>query len=198
MPGEWSDRRKWWMDLLRSILSFTAIAVLTYAIVDGVQYRRDRERARLVEEGLTRREVLEQFRSSSLRYREAALDAFVDLYPLYRQAQLSTERDAKSDAMLRYESVAYDDYLLSMEGLRDNFSSCGELGVLLDDLKRVNDSRHEIYDQLFDLKVDGFITFEANPAAQRDAFDKGLEEFSRKRDEILKQLRTCIAASSDA
>jgi hypothetical protein len=186
------------MDLMKSILSFTVIACLTYLIVDDLQYQRDRERAQLVEAGLARRAAIDEFRSSSLRYQEAALDAFVDLYPLYRRQETnpSPTHEVKSTAMLRYEGIAYDDYLLSLEAVRAEFSGCVALEPLLVEMKALNDARHRIYDHLFDLKADGFISFEYNPSSKRAEFDQRHAAFSGKRRQALDQLGRCLAKSN--
>jgi hypothetical protein len=189
LPEEWSSARKWWMDLLKSVLSFTIIAALTYAIVDDFQYQRDRRRARLVERGLAKSAAIEQFRNASLRYREAALDAFVDLSALHKQPASTDKR--KSEAMLNYAGVAYDDYLVALERIRADFSRCSGLGKLLDELEVSNKARHKIYDKLFDLKDDGFVKFDGDPSSKRPDFDAGVEQFTKKREQVLTKLRHC-------
>lgn len=173
--NDWSPWRKWWMDILKSTVVFTVVAVLTYFIVDQFQYER-----------AARRDALTHFREASFHYQEAALDAYVELYSLYRQEDVDIR--PKGESMLRYETAAYDDFRLSVENVRTRFGTNTEIENRLDELTRVNDARHEIYDQLFDLKVDGGVQFDEAPETRRAEFDTLLSNFSRNRQLVIKEI----------
>lgn len=66
--NNWSDQKKWWMDLLRSLVTFVIVAIVTIFIIESYNARRDdsRDRAKVHLQKL--QEIEKEFESASLLY----------------------------------------------------------------------------------------------------------------------------------
>ena len=170
------------MDVLKSAITFIVGAAVALYGFDQIEYSRDRQRARQQAEYDAKRSAVAVFREASLRYREAALDAYVDLYDVFRASEQGEEILDKTPAMQRYESTAYDDFLNSVELLKLRFvtQEQQELQLKLKMFLEVSQARHEIYDQLVDIGVEF-----GTPVSKRGDFNSYLVQYSTLRDSIL-------------
>lgn len=143
MSDQWSDAKKWRMDLAKNAVSFSVAAVLSLFVLDRVQEQRAQDKARADSFYSTRLKSLEDFRTATVAYDLAAHIAYTDLY--------EWKTRIKTPAMLRYEQEAYPRWFLSLETVQHLFpkqaSDIQALTILAA-------QRHNLYDTLVDERLD--------------------------------------------
>lgn len=164
---EWSDAKKWWMDVVKFTATFFLGSYLSITFIDS----REEERTRLKKirdaEIMTNIDLVNNLRLSAHNYSAAAADAFIWLYANDPSAP------GESPEMRRYENETYDEYNYIMSRIP---SLCGDdvdCHRKIVEIKKVNDSRHKIYDEIVDNE---------RPHKPR----KYKKEFKKKRDRFIK------------
>jgi hypothetical protein len=139
--SEWSEKKAWWLDLLKFGITFTLGAFITLVVINRIEEHRAIRRSYTQINDQLKLTALEDFRKHTYKYSEAALDAYVDLKH-WRQG------DPKTSSMLRYEQEAHDDYLIAVEELRRRFEDdVLDLKKQIDALESVGDEMFTIYDR---------------------------------------------------
>ena len=113
--GDWSDSRKWQMDLLKSAIAFTLAGVVSLFVVDKLQAERATEKARADAFYTTRLKALDDFRTASVKYDLAGHTAYTELYQWHGKEKVK--------AMLLYEQESYPTWKLSLETIAQLFPS---------------------------------------------------------------------------
>lgn len=161
MDKEWSDSKKWWMDLAKSAVSFTFAAFVSLFLIGRLQEARVLEKARGDAFYSARLEALEEFREASVGYDLAAHTAYTELY--------QWDRSPKSEAMLAYEQDAYPRWFISLETIQFLYP---ELTDKTESVRRLGQTRHKIYDHMIDAVLDNRSTAqELQPEQERECFD---------------------------
>ena len=73
----WSDQKKWWMDLLRSMITFTIIAISSFFLIESYNNQRNdsRERSKVKLQYLE--DIAEEFETASLTFFDSAYYAYI-------------------------------------------------------------------------------------------------------------------------
>jgi len=73
----WSDQKKWWMGLLRSLITFTVVAIASFFLIESYNNRRNdsRERSKVKLQYLE--DVVEEFETVSLTFFDSAYYAYI-------------------------------------------------------------------------------------------------------------------------
>jgi hypothetical protein len=78
-PSKWSDSKKWWMDLLKTVVAYGIVAVLTLLIINRFDERRLENRFQSQLEHNLRVQASDSFRQATLEYHDAAQDAYLEM-----------------------------------------------------------------------------------------------------------------------
>lgn len=141
--GEWTDAKKWKMDLVKSALAFSVAAVLTLFVVNKIQEVQALENAKASAFYTERVSAMRQLQSETVIYDRAAHTAYTELY------QWSSRQ--KTPAMVEYEQVAYPRWQLVLESAEYLFPDCQNA---IKSLRTLNEQRHEIYHRFVYTQVD--------------------------------------------
>lgn len=143
----WSDRKKWWMDLLRSLLAFGATAVLAYFLTDRLRESRDEDvflRRSHFEE---RSSALRDFGDRSIEYIGAGHLAFIDLYQ-WDECSPSTEN------MRTFMGSANIGREVAMAKLLRMFRDVKGLQEKIDAFGKASKAYWEVFDPIWDRRLD--------------------------------------------
>jgi hypothetical protein len=78
-PKEWSDTKKWWMELFKTFVTFTAGALVSLLVIERIQHSRAVVKAKEDAFYKVRVRSLADFRESAVTYDRAGYSAFTDL-----------------------------------------------------------------------------------------------------------------------
>ena len=71
---EWSERRKWWLDLVKSIVVFVIVAVATSTIIENINTKIVLKRFQLTYELQRHQRIVDDFERGSKEYLGDAYD----------------------------------------------------------------------------------------------------------------------------
>jgi hypothetical protein len=184
MNHKWSPEKEWWMDLLKSLVSFVLVAFFTYIVID--RYTEQRSKLRVQDDAVfqVRVEALREFRRATMAYEVAALSAYVDLY------QWQTMK--KTATMLRYEQEAWSAWKAALEEVRFRQSDDPIVKDAVDSLTEAVNARHLIYDDFVNLHLDSKGLIPIYPGFRRTEFDHLSQEIATYRAQIIDRLETLI------
>lgn len=182
MEAEWSDLKKWRMDLLKSGITFTIAALVSLFLIDHIQEKRIQNKAKEDAAYATRLKALAEIRSATVQYDTAADAAFADLF------QWSGRQ--KTSAMVRYEQEAYPQWLSAVETASHMFPwQCAEIEKIVSTALK----RHAIYDRLVDQRLDSKEASKAiDPWPVRSDFKSMSAQLVILRAELIKQLQSAV------
>jgi hypothetical protein len=199
--SDWSDSKKWRMDLLKSAITFSVAALVTLFVVDKIQVRRSFENAQASAYYAERVKALVQLQSETVLYDRSAHTAYTELF------QWNSRQ--KTPAMVEYEQVAYPRWQLVLESAEYLFPNCAGAIQLL---RASNDQRHEIYHRFVYTQID--LKHEITPEwqdkrrnelwAERPEFEKLEKTMATRRVEIVNGIQRTLfpvakkKSSSDA
>ena len=187
MADRWSPWREWCMDVLKTLLTFAMAAAASLLIIDRLEEQRAELRYFSQVGFQTRLSALDDFRTSSLRYKRAAYAAFTDLSEWNGSLE-------KTPGMRHYELQAYQEFQIGIEGLRFRFGKYSDINQLVDQFEKSNDRRHHIYRLLREYRAKNKTWPAGEPMRSRAEFDKHFETFDGIRNSIIAQLETSIAS----
>ncbi len=186
---KWTDKKAWWMDLLKSGIAFTLGAIITVVIINRIEENRTEQRSNRRTYDQLRFTALEDFRKNTLKYSEAALDAYVDLY--------DWKGPTKTPSMLKYEQEAHDDYLIAKEELERRFTETA-LKKQLDEFHRVSEERHGIYDRLVDAMLISKQYSSEGPQRDRAKFNELRKKYGELRANIIRVVGDQLTKDTDS
>jgi len=182
METDWSDLKKWRMDLLKSGITFTIAALASVFVIDHIQEQRIQNKAKADAAYTTRLKALADIRLATVQYDAAADAAFADLF------QWSDR--VKTPAMVRYEQEAYPKWMAAVETASHMFpQQSAEIGKLISTAQK----RHAIYDKLVDERLDSKeATKMVDPWPVRGQFKLLSAQLMTSRTELVKQLQSAV------
>ena len=186
--AQWSDKKAWWLDLLKSVITFTLAAIITVVVINRIEEDRTKQRSYTEACDQLRFTALEDFRKNTLKYSEAALDAYVDLY--------EWKGPTKTPSMLKYEQEAHDDYLIALEELERRFEDIPGLKEQIATFHRVSEDRHEIYNRLVDTMLETGQYGSDGPRINRKEFDRLREKYRELRVKITRDVGVHVTKDS--
>lgn len=175
-PGiaDWTPQKKWWMDLLKSFLSFALVAVASVLVLDRYAAGQAKLRMQADSAFQIRVDALREFRRATLTYEADARSAFIELYQWVGKQKTAT--------MIRYEQDSYKGWKAAVEeSLRTEDDV--QLRETLHGFQAAIQSRHFLYDSLVDERLDGKEAI--LPWAEKEGFDKKSEEIAALRTRAL-------------
>ena len=182
MATEWSDAKKWQMDLLKSGITFTIAALVSLFLIDHIQERRVANKAKADAAYSARLKALADIRLATVRYDAAADAAFADLFQW-------SQRE-KTPAMVRYEQEAYPQWLAAVETAVHLFP---QQSPEISKLVAAAQKRHSIYDWLVDERLDSKeVTKSVNPWPVRGDFKVMSEQLVTLRAEVVRQMQAAV------
>ena len=184
MNAEWSETKKWWMDLLKWTVTFFVGALLSYCVVDRLEDQRLRERARADASFRLKLSSAQEFQRALVSYDVAAVSAYTDLY--------QWKGKLKTPAMVWYEREAYAGWIIALEDLEKRFASNTAIMQAVSDLRSANKKRHKIYDGLVDYRLDRSDTTPIDPERTRGDFDELSKTIAQLRGEIVEKIEGMI------
>jgi hypothetical protein len=183
--GEWT---KWWMDLLKWVITFLLGAVLSFFVVDRLQEKRLKERAKADAMFRLRLDALQQFQRALATYDVAALSAYTDLY--------QWRGKTKTSSMEWYERQAYSGWLVAVDDLDKRFPTCESIQQKLAALRKANAERHRLYDRWVDKRLDGSDTTPITPAETRGQFDTLSGQIAGLRADVIDKIEDSVLRDS--
>jgi hypothetical protein len=182
MATEWSDAKKWRMDLLKSGITFTIAALVSLFLIDHIQEQRVANKAKADAAYSARLKALADVRLATVQYDAAADAAFADLFQW-------SQRE-KTSAMVRYEQEAYPQWLTALETAVSLFpQQSSEIGKLV----RAAQKRHSIYDRLVDERLDSKeVTKSVNPWPVRSDFKVLTDQLVTLRADVVRKLQAAV------
>jgi hypothetical protein len=182
MNAEWSDSKKWKMDLVKSAITFSVAALISLFLIDFVQEQRIQKKARADAEYSARLKALDEFRSTSVHYDAAAHAAFADLF--------EWKVRLKTPAMVRYEQDAYPKWKASIETTSHMFP---EHSADIRSLEKAALARHDIYNTLVDQRLDSREPLkEVNPWPVRGDFHSLSKQSAEARTLVIRALQSAV------
>jgi hypothetical protein len=179
--ADWTPRKKWWMDLLKSFCSFALVALLSVLVLDRYSALQAKLKTQADSAFQIRIDALREFRRATLMYERAAHSAFIDLYQW-----VGTQKTA---TMIRYEQDSYTGWNAAVEeSLRTEDDA--QLLKAIDDLQTAVRNRHVIYDTLVDERLRG--TEDIRPGTQREEFEKKTENIATLRANALNRYEILV------
>lgn len=109
---EWSDRKKWWMDIIKYSVTFFLGALATILFLDDREDQREKNRKAWEAEFILKKDEIYDLDKSAHLYSAAATDAFVELY------NHDPKKPGETLAMRRYENVTYDNFTFAIERIK--------------------------------------------------------------------------------
>ncbi|MGY6126831.1 hypothetical protein ACW9YV_15435 (plasmid) [Paraburkholderia strydomiana] len=141
--SDWSDAKKWTMDLIKSGIAFTVAAIVTLFVVNTVQQSQAFENARASAFYTERVTAMRQLQSETVLYDRSAHTAYTELF------QWNSKQ--KTPAMVEYEQVAYPRWQLVLESANYLFPDCEKA---IQALRLENEERYEIYHRFVYAQLD--------------------------------------------
>jgi hypothetical protein len=131
----WSDRKAWWMDLLKSAVSYILGAVITIGIFI---YWLDREKHMWEANYELKLETFKEYEKASSQYHLTAYDALRDVYGQ------GENRDIQTD-IKKWEDEAFDNLYIAQHSLKQWFGINGRKNRPINCLlKRIDSIRSEM------------------------------------------------------
>ncbi|MGD9000599.1 MAG: hypothetical protein PVF75_09305 [Granulosicoccaceae bacterium] len=181
---EWTDNKKWWMDLLRSAVVFIAATLVAIFVLNDLedkrQIRQNKETALLS----LRQQTIPDFVKASVNYETAAYIAYADLYQ-WQGIKLTK-------AMRDYETIHYPAYLSSAELIRASFRNHPNVISSLDDYMKTIEKLFRIYDAVRDVRIDGGEGTPIFPRKSRQQFYEARMEAKKHRGLLLKNISRVV------
>lgn len=110
---QWSSAKIWWLDLLKSALTFIVAAFFSVGYLDRLEDENARQQFRWRKDYEINIRILDELKKSSFLYQEAALDAY----------WATLQGDLKSPSILHWQTEAYNSMRLSLENVKSRFSA---------------------------------------------------------------------------
>ena len=176
--GSWSDSKHWWMDLLKSAISFSVAGAVTLFVIDAVQLHRTDAKARADAFYQARLKALDDFRSTAIGYDMNARIAFSDL----RQVTPS----AKTPAMATFENESLVKWAMSLETIAYLFPS---LEGKAKALSHLGAQRYRIY-------ADERDTPSRNAQSSQTKFNDITDQIEKARSELVLQIHNSLFPST--
>ena len=178
----WSDHKKWWMDLLKWVITSVFAVLGSYFVMDRLQDTKQDARNRA--DAAFRLEIasLQDFQSALATYEVAAVTAYTDLY--------QWRGKDKTAGMEWYERQAYAGLLLALADADNRFKTVAGLPDLLTSLRADIDRRHRLYDRWVDLRLDNEASTPISPGTTRAEFDSLTSQISARRAEIVEAVES--------
>ncbi|MGV7244385.1 hypothetical protein [Caballeronia sp. M23-90] len=191
---EWTENKKWCMDLLKNAISFVAAAAITLFVINRVQDSHAFENAKATAYYSERVKALDEFESAALRYDLSAHTAFTDLFE-WRSKQ-------KTSAMLKYEQDDYPRWLLALETVQFLFVDCANAVQALED---AGTRRHKIYHDNVVAQVDRNGEIDEKWRSEqvnnlwkaRKEFDNLTDDMGQKRKHLVAGIQTSLFPIKD-
>jgi hypothetical protein len=182
MEAEWSESKKWSMDVLKSGITFTIAALVSLFLIDHIQEQRIQNKAKADAAYATRLKALAELRLVTVQYDTAADAAFADLFEWSGRQ--------KTSAMVRYEQEIYPQWLSATETASHMFPlQSAEIANLATTALK----RHAIYDKLVDERLDSRDASESiDPWPVREDFKSLSAQLVTLRSELIGNLQSAV------
>ena len=149
--NSWSDWFKWWMDVLKTLLTAVLGFGLAYFLLDNLQQRRTEERAVCAAAVTRMQRGLEEFERAAYAYRQATDGVFKELYR-WRDEQ-------PTEPIRQFWGPAYSDLKAALENLRRRFHTSGPLQSGIQNVEQAMKSAYYLLDPLIDNRLDRTETY---------------------------------------
>lgn len=143
--SEWSDSKKWWADLLKSIVAFAVVAFLTFTFLNKLEDARQKANFKWQANYGIKVQVLRSFEQESKKYMLVGYDAM-------REYTCSKTRYT-SKIIEEWEDERYDSLKIARESLEFWFSSSDQKS-LSDAIKNFKTAQNAIWN----LRSGGYLT----------------------------------------
>lgn len=157
----WSDSRKWWMDVLKSVVTAVIGFGIAYLLLDRLQEAKNESRAVCLADVERQRSLRDEFRRTGFAYVSATEEAYNELYR-WRDEQ-------PTQPIKHWWGSAYDDFFISIQNLEKYTVVKPEIKK---DVSHIKYTIEEIYNfidrRLIDRRLDaisGFYDWNWNPEA---------------------------------
>lgn len=175
--NEWSDLKKWYMDLLKSVIIFAVITLAAILFLnkleDKREFIRNKESALLT----LRQQTIPDFVTASVNYETAVYVAYADLY--------QWKGIVPTDAMRDLETKYYPAYLSSAEIIKASFPKHKNIIKALDQYMMQIEATFRIYDSVRDVRLDKGSSTEIHPGKKRKNFDDSRNKAKELRNKLL-------------
>lgn len=139
--NEWSNSKKWWMDLLKSVISFFIIASLTIFIIDTHNSEVEEIKSRFKHQLSTLEQTADLLEESIIDYYGSAYDAYLDR----SSVNGVYENNKKPSSVIKYEDDSFDQIKLSMAKVESRYPEfVGDINAW----REANSEMHRIYKTL--------------------------------------------------
>ncbi len=137
---EWSDTKKWLMDILKSFIVFGAIAIVSLLVIDNFNHIRESKRERLKELIQLKIDLATDFDKASRTYFGDAYDAFKE-NANWDQEERETIKPKPPNVSL-YEDRSYGEWTFYLSLVKRHNP---ELQHWVNEAKKASDDMHVIY-----------------------------------------------------
>lgn len=174
----WSDRKKWAMDLLKGLLTFTLITVVTLLWLEARQEKRARERQQEYAKIELKSKLLSQFKTAFLDYQ-------VDV-KLYANELLAQASEGKGTSRKQPDERTV---LLTAHSVLDELSGTNEVDEALQDLESKIDNINQLFLSMFLAARTGRLDVER----ARHTLEVGQGELGKSRTNFIKVVEKHIS-----
>lgn len=186
MPAEWSDTRKWWMELLKNAIIGGTALTITLTFVNRIDARRVRENAQVNAYFDARIKALDNFVKAGAHYDHAAHTAYVEMHAWEPGVK------EKRTKMIEFETVAFPEWSLSMEAISNLFADCaGSVAKL----RSIAESRYRLYHRHVVADRSRFNAYDVGLWADRQEFEAHTTKIRSLRSEIVGQIQRYLYAA---
>jgi hypothetical protein len=191
-PTQWTDPKKWWMDLLKSVVTFAVGVVLTLLIVNRLDESRLERRFQSQLGHNLKVQAADAFRLATLEYSDAAQDAYFEMARIAKSGKKEQTFPILYDQertipIRRYEDDTWVRLQASFEAVKLRFASNQEIGPCLEQLEETNNKGQNLY---YEAKV-GWVSA-STPEGRWNVGERNQGKYDELLGEFLRIRSTCV------